>query len=180
MSGPYDQQVAFSQGYDHNNQYYNQNSYPSEGFSGSYQPQTYHNSQSYYPDTRGSSYPDNTYQQGGSNTSYYNNSNTTTTTNPQGAEADRGLLGAAAGGAAGAFGGHKAGHGVLGAIGGAILGSLTEDYAKKHRKHDNRQSRHNRHNHGHRDDSSSYAGGNSQNFASGGLGSVASSFFNKK
>ncbi|OQU95055.1 hypothetical protein CLAIMM_01321 [Cladophialophora immunda] len=174
MSGPYDQHLAFSQNYDHNNQYYSQNSYPSEGFSGSYQPQAYHNPQNYYPDTRGSSYPDNSHQQGGANTAYYNDS-----TNPQGPEADRGLLGAAAGGAAGAFGGHKAGHGVLGALGGAILGSLTEDYAKKHKKHGNKPGKHNKPSHGYRD-SGSYASNNSQNFASGGLGSVASSFFNRK
>ncbi|KIY02665.1 uncharacterized protein Z520_01130 [Fonsecaea multimorphosa CBS 102226] len=176
MSGSYDQYPAYSQTYDHNNQYYSQNSYPAEGFSGSYQPQAYHNPQSYYPDTRSSSYPDNAYQQGGSNTAYYNNN---TNTNPQGPEEDRGLLGAAAGGAAGAFGGHKVGHGVLGALGGAILGSLTEDYAKKNKKHSNKPGKHNKHNHGYRDDGS-YASSNNQNFASGGLGSVASSFFNKK
>ncbi|KIW74822.1 hypothetical protein Z517_11592 [Fonsecaea pedrosoi CBS 271.37] len=156
MSGPYDQHLAFAPIYDQNNQYHSQSSYPSEGFSGSYQSQAYHNPQNYYPDTRAaSSYPDNSYQQGGANTAYYNNNGT----NSQGPEADRGLLGTAAGGAAGAFGGHKVGHGVLGALGGAILGSLTEDYAKKNKKH-GKNSKHN------------------QNTSS--LGSVASSFFNKK
>ena len=129
MSGSYDQHYGFAQnGYDYNNQYQAQSSYPSGGFSSQYQ-QSSHKPQIYYTDTR-SYYPDNGYAQSGSNNSYYNNSQP----HAQGPEADRGLLGAAAGGAAGAFGGHKVGHGVLGALGGAILGSLTEDYAKKGKK----------------------------------------------
>ena len=172
MSGPYDQHYAFTQsGYDYNNQYQGQSSYPNGGFSGQYQ-QPYQTPQNYYPDTRGSSYPDNSYSQPGANTSYYNNGQP----NAQGPEADRGLLGAAAGGAAGAFGGHKVGHGVLGALGGAILGSLTEDYAKKGKKE--KHGKHNKHGHRHRDSASA----NGQSFGSGasGLGSVASSFFNRK
>jgi len=39
---------------------------------------------------------------------------------PPGAEGDRGLMGALAGGAAGAYGGHKMGHGFIGGIGGAV------------------------------------------------------------
>ena len=159
MSGSYNQYYGSNQnGYDYNNQYQSQSSYPSGGFSNQYQ-QPYQNTQNYYPDTRGSSYPDNRYSQSASNASYYNNSQP----NVQGPEGDRGLLGAAAGGAAGAFGGHKVGHGILGAIGGAILGSLTEDYAKKGKK-----GKHNK-----RD-----ACNNSQNFGSGSSG--MSSFFNKK
>ena len=131
MSGPYDQHYAFNQtGYNYNNQYQNQtSSYPSGGFSD--QP-SYQNPQNYYPDTRGNAYSEQGYSQSASNTSYYNNASGQP--NAQGPEADRGLLGAMAGGAAGAFGGHKVGHGVLGALGGAILGSLTEDYAKKGKK----------------------------------------------
>ena len=172
MSGAYDQHYAYPQpGYNYNNQYQSQNSYPSGGFSDSYQ-QPYQNSQS-YPNTRGTSYPDNSYSQNGANTSYYNNNGP----NPQGPEGDRGLLGAAAGGAAGAFGGHKVGHGFLGTIGGAILGSLTEDYAKKGKK--NKHGKHNKQSsHGYRDNGSNASSNNA--YASGGIGSVASSFFNKK
>ena len=171
MSGPYDQHYAFAQnGYNYNTQYQPQtSSYPSEGFSSQYQ-QSYHNPQNYYPDTRGtSSYPEQGYAQSGTNTSYYNNSQP----NAQGPEGDRGLLGAAAGGAAGAFGGHKVGHGVLGALGGAILGSLTEDYAKK-----GKNGKHGKHGHGRRDAASSH--GQAYGAGAGGLGSVASSFFNRK
>lgn len=163
MSGQYNQQYGYNNGaYDYNTnqyqpQYQGQNSYPSEGFSGSYQQPYNNNSQPYYQDTRGSSYPDNSnYGQPNGNASYYNNNGQP---NAQGPEADRGLLGAAAGGAAGAFGGHKVGHGFLGAVGGAILGSLTEDFAKgkgKHGKHNKRSDM--------------------SNASSGGL----SSFFNKK
>ncbi|KIW69514.1 hypothetical protein PV04_05387 [Phialophora macrospora] len=175
MSGPYDQHYAFTNGggydYNNNNQYQYQqqpqtSSYPTGGFSEqSYQP--YHNPQNYYPDTRES------YSQSGSgtNTSYYDGQ-----TGAQGPEADRGLLGAAAGGAAGAFGGHKVGHGVLGALGGAILGSLTEDYAKKGRK-----DKHGKQNkHGYRDSANANANGQSFGSSASGLGSVASSFFNRK
>jgi hypothetical protein len=173
MSGPYDQHYAFTNGgydYNNNNQYQYQqqpqtSSYPIGGFSDQYQ-QPYHNPQNYYPDTRGS-YPESGF---GTNSSYYGGQ-----PGDQGPEADRGLLGAAAGGAAGAFGGHKVGHGVLGALGGAILGSLTEDYAKKGKKH----GKHGKQNkHGYRDNAS--ANGQSFGSSAGGLGSVASSFFNRK
>ncbi|KAJ9611309.1 hypothetical protein H2200_004493 [Cladophialophora chaetospira] len=167
MSGSYHYADA-QNSYNYNTQHQPQSSYPSEGFSNQYQ-QPYYNPQNYYPDTRSNAYPDTGYAQSASNASYYNNS----TPNPQGPEADRGLLGAAAGGAAGAFGGHKVGHGVLGALGGAILGSLTEDYAKKGKK--GKHGKHNKHGHGHRDSASSNGP-----YASGGLGSVASSFFNRK
>ncbi|KAI0601542.1 carbohydrate-binding module family 50 protein [Biscogniauxia sp. FL1348] len=59
---------------------------------------------------------------------------------PQGAEGDRGLMGAVAGGAAGGFGGHKMGHGVLGAVGGAIAGHLAEEFIKDKREEHHQQS----------------------------------------
>ncbi|CAJ2501681.1 Uu.00g045340.m01.CDS01 [Anthostomella pinea] len=55
---------------------------------------------------------------------------------PGGAEADRGLMGAVAGGAAGAYGGHRMGHGIMGGIGGAVAGSILEDALKQHNKKD--------------------------------------------
>merc|ERR1711939_1210586 len=97
----------------------------------------------------------------GSSNSYYNSNSQPA----PGQEADRGMMGAVAGGAAGAFGGHKAGHGFLGSIGGAIIGSLAEDYAKKNKK--------NKHHH-------KAGGSNSNSMMGGGLGSTASSFFNRK
>jgi hypothetical protein len=132
MSGQYQSYNYSQQGYNnYNNQYPQQSSYPSGGFADNqYNQQPYYNSapqNNYYEDTR-NSYSDS---QSNSNASYYNNG----VSNTQGAEADRGLLGAAGGALAGGYGGHKAGHGIMGAIGGAILGSLTEDYAKKHKKH---------------------------------------------
>jgi hypothetical protein len=161
MSGPYNQQYGYAQNGYYNNQYQAQSSYPSGGFSDSYQ-QPYHNPQNYYPDTRAPSYPENNYGQPGANQTYYDNNGQPV--NGQSSEADRGLLGAAAGGAAGAFGGHKVGHGVLGALGGAILGSLTEDFAKKKNKgkHSKRDAAH------------------GQSYASGGLSNSVSGFFNKK
>ncbi|KAJ9658494.1 hypothetical protein H2198_003646 [Neophaeococcomyces mojaviensis] len=50
-----------------------------------------------------------------------------------GSEGERGLLGALGGAAGGGFIGHKTCHGFLGTVGGAIVGSLTEDWAKKHK-----------------------------------------------
>ncbi|KAK4502493.1 hypothetical protein PRZ48_005918 [Zasmidium cellare] len=47
-------------------------------------------------------------------------------------DADRGVMGALAGGAAGAYGGHQLGHGVIGAIGGAYAGHKLEDAYQKH------------------------------------------------
>merc|ERR1712230_333736 len=138
----------YSQGYQ------NQNQYPSYGFSGS---QSYQTQQPYYQDNR-APYAQDQY---GSSNSYYNSNSQPA----PGQEADRGMMGAVAGGAAGAFGGHKAGHGFLGSIGGAIIGSLAEDYAKK-----NKKNKHHR----------KAGGSNSNSMMGGGLGSTASSFFNRK
>ncbi len=167
MSGSYDQSYQYQSNYN--------NQYPSGGFSYSYQsyPVDYQ-AQPYYKDARGSqdqySYPQQ--QQFGTNDSYYGSQQPTQpgAAGPQ-QENDRGLLGAVAGGAAGAWGGHKAGHGFLGSIGGAIVGSLTEDYAKKHHK----QGKQNKHHHKQQQNSH-----NNNSFASGGLASTASSFFNQK
>jgi CVNH domain len=49
-----------------------------------------------------------------------------------GEEADRGLMGALAGGAAGAYAGHKMHHGIIGAVGGAYAGHKLEDAWKHH------------------------------------------------
>ncbi|KAK5192310.1 hypothetical protein LTR47_006618 [Exophiala xenobiotica] len=173
----------YSQGYQNQNQNQNQyssynqpastsyssSSYPSDGFSGSgSQSNPYQTQQSYY-------YQDNRAphdQYDGSNNSYYNSSSQPTPTPLPGQEADRGMMGAMAGGAAGAFGGHKAGHGFLGSIGGAIIGSLAEDYAKKNKKNKNK--------HHHHKAGSSHSNSNSMMGGGGSLGSTASSFFNRK
>lgn len=49
-------------------------------------------------------------------------------------EADKGVMGALAGGALGAYGGHQVNHGVIGAVGGAIAGSKLEDHYKNDSK----------------------------------------------
>ncbi|KAK5137152.1 hypothetical protein LTR08_000657 [Meristemomyces frigidus] len=51
-----------------------------------------------------------------------------------GADADRGFMGAMAGGAAGAYGGHKINHGILGGLGGAVAGSMAENAYKRSKK----------------------------------------------
>merc|ERR1711939_973640 len=162
----------YSQGYQNQNQNqysnYNQpastSSYPSDGFSGSQSYQTQQQPYSYYEDNRAPHAQAHAQQdQYGSSNSYYNSSSQPAPA--PGQEADRGMMGAMAGGAAGAFGGHKAGHGFLGSIGGAIIGSLAEDYAKKNKKNKNHHKA---------------GGSNSNSMMGGGLGSTASSFFNRK
>lgn len=170
MSGPYDHQYgAFSQdssSYQIQYPSYNQSvtsTYPSGGFSqpaqSQYQTQPYYYNDATNPQDQ-YAYQQPNYPEPNPNTSYYNSA-----PNAGGAEADRGLMGAVAGGAAGAWGGHKAGHGVLGALGGAILGSLTEDYAKK-----NKHGKRNQHK----------PSGASNAVMAGGVGSVASSLFSSK
>ena len=58
-----------------------------------------------------------------------------------GAEGERGLMGALAGGAAGAYGGHKMGHGIIGGLGGAVAGSMLQDAAEKHHKKDKKDKK---------------------------------------
>lgn len=53
--------------------------------------------------------------------------------NPQD-PADRGVMGALAGGALGGYGGHKINHGIIGTVGGAIAGSKLEDHFKDEKK----------------------------------------------
>ena len=60
---------------------------------------------------------------------------------PADGDADRGFMGAMAGGAAGAYGGHKMNHGVIGGIGGAVAGSMMEDAYKKKTKKEKKQRR---------------------------------------
>ena len=60
---------------------------------------------------------------------------------PPGAETDRGLMGALAGGAVGAYGGHQMGHGIIGGIGGAIAGSKLEDHYKDKKKKEKKEKR---------------------------------------
>jgi len=66
---------------------------------------------------------------------------------PPGAEGDRGLMGALAGGAAGAYGGHKMGHGFIGGVGGAVAGSMLEDAYKKKNKKDKKEKKQRRGSH---------------------------------
>jgi hypothetical protein len=174
----------YSQGYQNQNQNqyscynqpastsYSSSSYPSDCFSGSGSGSQFNPYQTqqpyYYQDNRA---PHDQYD--GSNNSYYNNSSSQPTPTPlPGQEADRGMMGAMAGGAAGAFGGHKAGHGFLGSIGGAIIGSLAEDYAKKNEKNKNKPHHHKA--------GGSHSNSNSMMGGGGSLGSTASSFFNRK
>lgn len=170
MSGPYDNQYAYNQGYQGYPQYeqtaytgYEQyNTYPQQGYAAqscNTQPpeQARYYSQSYDPSYQ--SQPQyGQYQQPGQ-------------------EADRGVLGALGGGAAGGFAGHKAGHGILGTIGGAIVGHLTEDFAKQ-KRNKNRHGRKNEHLPG--SAATSGIGNGNGSTMSGGLGSMASSFFSNQ
>ena len=56
---------------------------------------------------------------------------------PEGAEGERGLGSALAGGAAGYFLGRKKNHGFLGAVGGAIVGNIVGNKMKEHGGHGN-------------------------------------------
>ncbi len=157
MSGPYDSQYVYTQGYPQHQtgytgheQYSTYDSYPQQGFA----PQNYTTQQHEQTRYSSGSY-DPLYQ---SQPQYGHH--------PQ--EGDRGVLGALGGGAAGGVAGHRMGHGILGAIGGAIVGSLTEDFAKQ---------KHKKHRHGRKD--GRLPSGSNGSSASG-FGSVASSFFNQK
>lgn len=85
------------------------------------------------------------------------------------AEADRGIMGALAGGAAGAYGGHKVNHGFLGTIGGAVAGSMLEDAYKKHNRRNSGSSSHSNNNYDHNNKQA-------YNQGSGGNGVMAGNF----
>lgn len=64
---------------------------------------------------------------------------------PPGAEEDRGVLGALAGGVTGAWAGHKVNHGFLGALGGAFAGHKLQDAVSDHKKHEEEEKKKKKH-----------------------------------
>jgi Glycine zipper 2TM domain len=182
MAGPYDSQYQYQSygnngvGYSHQNTAYTgyeqYSTYPSQGFA----PQAYNSNTPFYSQPQSNSYYSPSFDPSNPHSQPHN-----------GAQGDKGLLGALGGGAAGGFAGHKMGHGFLGTIGGAIVGSLTEDYAKsKHKKSKNHQKYNNYTSQAGRRNGGSHSSVSGGGFGSGwststsnggGLGALANTFF---